>query len=282
MAFVERQITVSFSYHGDGGGLNNITFSGLRVSAQIKYAGHVANSAVVKIYGLSLDHLNALTKVPALATYYGNNTVKVMAGDKNNGMSLVFEGIVIQSWPDMSAAPEVCLRVDAVTGSFESVKPAEPSSYTGSTDVAKVWGDLAGKAGLSLENNGVNMKINSPYFWGTTVQQMKQLSDTTRNGWVQENGKLAIWPQNGARTSAGTVDVSKETGMVGYPYAVPGMLVVSTLFNKAIKYASVMRVKSDIKVANASWMISNIDMNLESQTPNGSWYATLFGVKYGG
>ena len=35
------------------------------------------------------------------------------------------------------------------------MKPIAPSSYPGTTDVADIMKDLAGKMGYTLENNGV-------------------------------------------------------------------------------------------------------------------------------
>lgn len=282
MAFLERLITVNCSFHGDGGALSNISFAGYRVRAHIKIAGNQAVTATIKLYGLSLSHMNALSRVPFKPTSIGNNTVQVLAGDKENGMSVVFEGTVIQAWPDMQNAPEVFLRIDATIGAFEAVKPVEPTSFQGSTEAATVAGKIAEKMGIPLENNNVLIKLLNPYYWGTARQQMLMLGQATRMGWIQENGILAIWPPNGERTSAGTVNISKETGMVGYPYAVPGGIVVRTLFNRAIKYASKMNVKSDIKLANGSWTIADIELDLDAQLPNGAWFATIFGVSNGG
>jgi len=281
MAFVERKIDVACSFNGDGGALSNLNFSGFRVRTHIKIAGSQAVTATIKIYGLSLSHMNALSRVPFKPTSVGNNTVRVMAGDEINGMSLVFEGTVIQAWPDMQSAPEVFLRIDAVIGAFEAVKPVEPTSFKGTTNVATIAGKIAEKMNIPLENNGVNIKLLNPYLWGTARQQMLMLGQATRMGWIQENGVLAIWPPNGSRTSAGTVNISKETGMVGYPYAVPGGIVVRSLFNRAIKYATTMNVKSDIKLANGSWTIADIELLLDAQVPGGAWFATLFGVSNG-
>lgn len=278
MAFLERFITVNLSFSGQGGPNSNIGFAGYRVRAHIHTPGNQAGTATIKIYGLSLSHMNTLSRVPYRPTEIGANSIQVLAGDKENGMSIVFEGTVIQSWPDMQAAPEVYLRVDAAPGPFQAVKPVKPTSFKGSTPVTTIAGKIAEKMGIPLEDNGVRTKLLDPYYWGTARRQMLMLGQATRMGWIQENGVLAIWNQNEGRTSAGTVNISKETGMIGYPYAIPGGIVVRTLFNRAIKYATLMNVKSDIKLANGTWIITNVEYDLDAQTPGGAWFATLYGA----
>jgi len=283
VSFVERRINTSFSIGGSGSGvaLTNKTFSGLRTSARIAAAGSVDLRATVEIYGMSLSEMNALAVIPLQPTKVGQNTIRIEAGDAENGMSVVFEGTIIQAWPDMQNAPEVPFRVDAVAGAYQAVKPVDPSSYSGPTDVAQVASQLAGKMGYTFENNGVNLKIDSPYFWGSGLHQMIQLGEATRMGWVQENNVLAIWPQGGARTSAGTTNISKETGMVGYPLATPSGILVKTLFNRAIKYGGQMNVKSDIQRASGTWTIWRVDYDLDAMVPHGKWFTSLYGHPVG-
>ena len=279
MSFVQRDITINFSLGGQGGTvpLSNISFPGMRTSVHIKIAGQHANTATAAIYGLSLAHMNALSKVPFKPTKLGANTIQIQAGDKENGMSTVFEGTIIQAWPDMQSAPEVFLRVDAKTGAYESVKPVTTTSFAGPTKAAVCAQVICGKMNLPLENNNVQYVLDSPYFWGTGIHQMMQLAKATRMGWVVEKGTVAIWPQGGVRTQAGQAYISKETGMVGYPFAVPGGIVVKTLFNKAVAFASTMQIKSDITIANGTWGISMVELELESQMPRGRWFCTLYG-----
>jgi hypothetical protein len=69
--------------------------------------------------------------------------------------------------------------------------------------------------------------------------------------------------------------------MVGYPMAVPGGIMVRTLFNKAIAYASQFTVQSDITQANGLWKVTKINLELDSQMPNGRWFAVLYGTPIG-
>lgn len=268
---------------GDGApvGGGDLTLTGLRVITNITVAGGNWTKATAHIFGMTLSHMNALTYVPFKPLLTNKSFIQIKAGDIKNGMSIVFNGTVMQAWPDMQAAPQVPFRVDATVGGWESVNPVEPSSFTGPTKVSDVHSVIAGKMNAMPENNGVTSSLESPYMWGPAYTQMKQLAAATRVGWILENGVLAIWPQGGSRQNAGSTTISKETGMVGYPMATPSGLVVRTLFNKAILYASKVTIKSDIEQANGVWVVTSMDLELDSQMPNGRWFAVLYCTSIG-
>jgi hypothetical protein len=280
MAFVERVITVTFAMGGGAGG-GGVTLSGLRVITNITVAGAHWITATANIFGMTLSHMNALTTVPWRPLTRGKNLVQIQAGDAQNGMSVVFNGTIMQAWPDMQSMPEVSFRVDANVGGWEKVNPKDPTSFSGPTKVSDVHAAIAQKLEAKPENNGVTSMISNPYMWGPPYTQMQQLARATRIGWILENGVCAIWPQQGSRTSAGQTVISPQTGMVGYPMAVPGGIVVRTLFNKAIAYASQFTVQSDITQANGLWKVTKIDLELDSQMPNGRWFALLYGTPIG-
>jgi len=278
VSLVERAVEIDFAMAGSGASVGNtsLKLSGLRVITNITVAGPRWVKATAHIFGMTLSHMNALTVVPWRALLIGKNFVQIKAGDAQNGMSVVFNGTIMQAWPDMQAAPQVPFRVDATVGGWEKVNPVDPSSFTGPTKVSDVHAIIAKKLGATPENNGVTTSLDSPYMWGPAYTQMHQLADATRVSWILENGVCAIWPQSGSRQSAGSTAISKETGMVGYPMATPSGIVVRTLFNKAILYGSHVTVQSDITQANGSWKVTSIDLELDSQMPNGRWFAVLY------
>jgi hypothetical protein len=100
---------------------------------------------------------------------------------------------------------------------------------------------------------------------------------------IVQNGTLAVWPKLGNRQSAGsTLEISKETGMVGIPGFTEGGVVVKKLFDRNINYGTKMIVKSDVvTVANREWTIYRIDYTLESMVPHGDWFATIVGTDPG-
>ena len=278
MALVERQIEVDFAMSGSGsaGGATSLTLTGHRVITNITIGGPKWTKATAHIFGMSLAHMNALTTVPWRPLTFGKNFVQIKAGDAINGMSVVFNGTIMQAWPDMQSAPQVPFRVDATVGGWEKVNPKDPLSYSGPTKASDVHVAISGQMGATPENNGVNAILDSPYMWGPAYTKMHQLAAATRVSWILENGVCAMWPQDGARQNAGSTEISATTGMVGYPMAAPGGIVVRTLFNRAIAFGSTVTVKSDITQANGTWKITGLELELDSQMPNGRWFSVIY------
>ncbi|WP_230679038.1 hypothetical protein, partial [Streptococcus pneumoniae] len=86
-------------------------------------------------------------------------------------------------------------NIIALSAGLAAVKPIEPSSYEGDADVAGIMGDLAKKMGFVLENNGVSVTLNNPYFAGTALEQVKSCAHAANIYYTADRGKLAIWPK---------------------------------------------------------------------------------------
>lgn len=282
-SFVHRRINVSFSM-GQGAtgeaGLTNSKLTGLRVSCKVLVAGDGAQSTCsLQVYGMTLDMMNRLSVVGLQVTSQKKNTVLVEAGDDENGMNVVFQGTITHAWPDMQNQPQVVFRVEANAGKFMAVKPAEPTSFSGPTEVSLIAQQLADKMGLSFENNGVNKKLSDPYFFGSARSQMMALAKAARIAWIDENEtKLAIWPFMGSR-SGGALQISKTTGMVADPIGTPTGILVKVLYSRPLQFGSTVEVQSIITQANGTWAISRVDYSLESEMPHGEWFVTIDAYK---
>lgn len=280
MSYVRRYIDVTFI------GPSTVKFSergkfALRTSARVLMAGgYNLGRLNLQIRGLSLEHIVQLSTYGTRIKPNYNYHVVVEAGDDINGMSKVFEGGIQQAWADMKSMPDCPFHVIASAGGSAVTMRAPPSSYEGSTDVVPILEQLAKQAGLSFENNGVRARLDNPYFSGSPWRQMREIIDAANIDGVIENGKLVIWPQAGARTSD-SLFISPRTGLRDYPAFTEYGVQVRTEFRKAIAYGGNMTIESDIKNACGQWRIIRIDYDLQSNTPNGSWYAILDGAQMG-
>jgi len=203
----------------------------------------------------------------------------VTAGDSGGNMSLAFAGVIMDSWPDYSNVPEVSLNVTAFTGLLAQMKPIVSSSYPGSTDVADIMKDLAGKMGYTLENNGVKVMLSSPYLPGTARMQALAAADAADIFVVfdDDNGVMAIRPKQGARNgTAPTLDPTNGT-LIGYPsYIGPGQIGLECLYNPAIRWMGNVNVQNSfVSGANGTWRVNNLTHNLESQIPDGAWFSEI-------
>lgn len=280
MTFVRRYIDVTFT------GPTTIKFNArgkyaLRTSARIQKAGGFnLGSLSLELRGLSLDHINQLSTFGTRFHPNYNYTVQVDAGDDENGMSTVFVGGIQQAWGDMRAMPDVPFHVVAMSGGSAAVMRTPATTFEGSTDVPLMLEKLAQQSGLDFENSGVQAKIADPYFWGSAWKQMKEIIDASGIEGFIDNGTLAIWPRNGAR-SGDSLIVSPQTGMRDYPSFTEYGVQVRTEFRRAISYGANMTIQSDIKNACGTWRIIRIDYDLQANTPRGSWFAILDGAQGG-
>jgi hypothetical protein len=278
-SFVERKIDVTFTLVQGAkfteSGTNSVTIGGLRATANIHMSGEVMAELQLRVYGLTMSMMNQLSTLGrGVPGSQPNNTVSISAGDDVNGMANVFNGTIYQGWADFKGMPDTMFAVSAYSGLFQAVASAPPTSIQGSGDVATIMGQLAKQMGMTLENNGVDVKIANPYFPGSPRQQVEECARAADIYWTIDRNTLAIWPKTGYRSGAIPL-ISPTTGMVGYPTFNSSGVVVTTLFNPGIKFGSLVQIQSSLTPACGKWSIYSMSHELESQTIGGDWFTRL-------
>jgi hypothetical protein len=278
MPLIQRLVDISFTL-GQGNftesRTNQVTISGLRVSAKIvKAGGNSMGEAQLLIYGMTLSLMNQLSTLGMIYQLVQRNLVTITAGDNQNGMGTVFVGTITNAFADFQASPDVPFHVMAHAGMTESVLSIPPSSFSGSSDVATIMSGLAAQAGLKFENNGVSAKLSNPYFSGSVRSQIKDCADHANIKWTIDNGTLAIWPKTGSR--GGSVPlISPDTGLISYPAYTHYGLLLKTLFNPSIGFGGKVQVKSNLFKADGTYIVLGITHDLSSMVPKGPWFSEL-------
>ena len=225
-----------------------------------------------------MNKLSTLGLTPMEQT---NNSVAISAGDDESGMAIVFIGTIQNGYVDYASSPDVSFNVQAFAGLEAMVKPVQPSSYLGSTDVATILSNLAAIMNLKFENSGVNVKLAYPYFSGTAREQALDCVEHADIEWNNmDNGVLAIWPKGGNRDGA-VLEVSATTGLVGYPAYTSWGVSLTTMFNPNINYGSKIKLVSSLLPACGEWVVYRIEYVLESETPEGEWFCYLEAARPG-
>jgi hypothetical protein len=285
--YAVRQINLTFKL-GTGNfgtsGSSTLTFTGLRVICHVEAVvfPQMGSTLTMKVYGMSLDHMNALS-VAGLLFDTRQNLVLVQAGDDVLGLSTVFTGQIIEAYPSLDTAEDAHFYVYASVSSTAQLKPVAPSSYPGSVPAATAMQAMATQAGFNFQNNGVTAVLQSPYFPGTAWQQI-QSAVRAANCFAFLDGPtntLTIWPKNAATPPAATVLISPKTGMIGYPKFQKKMIIVRTLFNPqlALRPSLTVMVQSQLAAANnAKLTVVKVDHDLASQMPDGPWETTVEGT----
>ncbi len=286
MSFVQRLLTATITLvtGNFAGGGNTLNVSGLRMSATIDCAGGAASSTMdLTIYGLTLSQMNQLSTVGAQLNQQNKNKVTLMAGDAQAGMTQVFKGCIANAFVDAQQMPNVCLRISATPDGSTNVTPTKPTSTKGAGDVATAMQTLATQAGFSLENNGVNVKLNNMYLAGSIGQQMRTLARHAGVELFFEHDKAVIVPAGKSRQGS-TPLISPQTGMIGYPAFNQATVIVRTIFNPAINYMGNVKIQSDLTAACGSFTVYHIIHELETLVHRGKWFSCLsaFSTTLGG
>lgn len=277
MSFVRRLLNISFDLAS--GSFQNTTSTStqlikLRTSVRVKKAGTIAPTAQIEIRGMTLSDMNRLSTLGMVINLVRRNTVTIEAGDEGGSMTTVFQGNITNAWFEGVSQPDVIFHVEATSTLGTNTTNTAPTSYQGSTDVSTVMGQLAGKAGLTLENNGVNVKISNPYFPGSIGQQIQACAKAAGCAAVVDGQTLAIIPPNGSR-QGNSPTISPATGMIGYPIFTVQGPYVKTIFNPAVKFYSKVTIQSDITPACGDWTVIGLDYALDSYLPSGDWMMGL-------
>lgn len=277
MPFTHKQIAVTFDL-GTGdfgeGGLNRLKLTGpLRASANIMENGGPAWSTLdLTLNGMTLDHMNRLSTLGQKITVVRRNVVTVEAGDTANGLSVVYEGQIIEAWADFAGMPDAAFHVVGGVGHLQAVKPIPPTTYNGLVDVSTILRSLATQAGLAFNNYGVTSHFIDPYYPGTVWDQIKACAEHANIEWIMTAKALIIWPKGGARGEDVAV-VSADTGMIGYPRFAQSAIQITMIYTPSIGYGQRIRVKSSL--INGDYIIQTMSHQLESETPGGMWHTRI-------
>lgn len=271
------------------GGGNAKTLVGYWMRAVIQVAGDVMSGVMeLTIFGLPLETMNQLAMVGRYLGQRDGNTIKLYAGDANDAETdienakLVFSGMITGAMTDANAMPKVAFKINATPGGgYWAVAEAKPTSAKGSQDAVGLLKPLAKTMGLAFEDAGVKVKLQNPYYYGSPWSQALAICRDAGVSMVVEKGVMAVTPPGGTREGEAVL-VSPATGMVGYPRFSEAQIVVTTLYNPAIRNDGKIKVESELTPACGVWRPIFQTLELECLTPKGRWFQTIQAVEIKG
>lgn len=281
MTFVTRKINLTFIL-GQGAfgesGADTVELTGLRTSCAITKAGGASMTMMeLRVWGMPLDTMQRLTVLNKLAYEQERfNSVTVTAGDDENGMGVVFTGTIKEAWADASNPPDVAFVVSAFSGGLDAVRPVAPTSYNGPVAVDVLLSSIAAQMvpPRSLENNGVQTVLESPYLPGTLRDQALAVARSARCNMLIDDQVLAIWPLGQTRSSL-TLRIAPDSGLIGYPQFTQNGIALTTLFTPSLTFGQPIEVESPLGAANGSWVVAAVQHNLDAELPGGQWFTRV-------
>lgn len=295
MSLLVRKIDVGIQLgtgdfgEGPAGPQNTALIKGLRVSANIVKAGMPsADSANIRIWGLTRSLMNQLTRLGKPLDTARNNVITLSAGDDVGGMSQVFQGNINQSYGDFNDPPSAALNINCISGQFDAAKPVPALSFPGSANVAVMMQQIAASMNKGFKNSGVSVVLSNTYLPGTAIDQMKTLATAADINVDPNSGPLGavveIWPRNGNRGGA-IPKVSPQSGLVGYPTFSDRGCGVRVLYRPGFVYGGRFELESSAIIGTKTWNIATLEYELESELPGGKWFMNIdayIGTSQGG
>lgn len=278
-SFTRKQLRVTLILAGTnqvfpGTNSNTLVVTGMRISATVQAVARQATQADVRLYGMRPKDMDALT-VAWFNRVFLDHIVVVEAND-GGGWNQVFSGTIIEAQPEYRSAPDVFFRIQARLKYFAQIEPVPATSFQGAAKVADIMEGLAKQMDLTLENNGVDVVLSDPYFYGTAFDQLQQVARAADVDYYFPGGSiLAITPANEPRKNAPEVILSPTSGLIGYPVLDRFGIVVTNLYNPAIDGGNPITVRGSLPWANGRWKPFSITHQLESFTPGGQWASQL-------
>lgn len=277
-SFTRKRIRVTFRLGlGPAASLGHkdVILEGLRSGVQIvMYAGTAMGEAHIRIWGPPASIMNEVSAVMPAEVMARYDIVTIEAGDDESGMAVVFNGGLSAAWTDFSAAPDAFLACSAYTALFQAIRPTPAVSYPGPVAAAQVFEDIAETAGWIFENGGVTTILPSSYFSGGLMDQLEACARAARCEYTIDQNTLAVVPKGRSRETD-EIEISAETGMVGYPSYTGGTLRVATLFDPRIKALANVKIKSVQRPACGTWRVNRVVHELSSEMPGGPWFTRI-------
>lgn len=264
---------------------NTLQLTGLRARVDIDYPGPPSfPTASMRIYGMALADMNALTGLTFNVLSYQRNSVLVEA-DSGSGFVAVFAGQIITAVPDFDAIPDVALQLTAQTLGFDLLNPATPTSFAVAASFEQVISSIVAKMGRTLVNDGVSGSFSGPvYFGNTPAEQLRRACKKagilyyldTGSESALGSGTVVITP-NGSPRNLPSFTLTPNNGLEGYPKLQSVVLVSAvSVFNPALRYGAPLTISGSIQAqANGDWMIYSVSHRLSSLLPNGPWFSYL-------
>jgi len=272
MTFAFRQINLQFT-SANG---KTVKLEGLRCAAVITNPG--GNSAFgqlqLQVYGMTLEQMNEYSSTGSNMVAVQDQSVTVTAGNQGGTLNQVFSGTLISSFIDLSNPPEASFVCAAVAGYYNKAAPSAPNTYEGSQKAEDIIKALAGQIGYTFENkNGATAVVQNQYLSGSIIDQMQAVARAASFPLIIENKTVTIFPNNGVRDDI-IINLSAETGLVGYPSYWEAGFVVKSEFDPIITIGRVINLKSQIPKANGEFPIQYVTHELSTLTPDGPWFTT--------
>lgn len=269
MTFATRSLSVSFIINS-GEYTDTLTLDGHRIEALLKNVGGGMDygQMTMRIFGMSQSDMNVISTDGMKGVAIRNDVIILKTGDGKQA----FRGNIISAYIDYTAAPDISIVVSAVAGGIYIAQPAAVSSYKGTLPVAQVIQGLAQQMNMAFINNGVTANVSNVYLDGTLRNQLDTIVHAAGINCSMANDTITIWP-NGAVVDSNVIDLSPQTGLIGYPTPTQTGWALKCLYEPEFAIGRKCKLTSSVLKANGTWFVQSVTHELSTLTPDAPWFS---------
>lgn len=270
----------------DDGKGRDVILESYRTMAEITdISWYSGGTLSMHIYGVQPEVMNKLSTLGIRTDIVAKNTISVLAGYETGSgepgrLDEIYSGSIHTAYADYSAQPNVSLSLEATAGFFEDLQRVPPTAHRGDTKVAPLIEALANEIGWAFVNDGVTTVLRDVCVEGSAIEQIQDLARAAGIACIMSSNTVTISPYNGI-TSSTPVEISPETGLIGYPAFASGGIAANTLFNPAIKAGGKVNLSTFVPQANGEFNVHTVQHRISCDAPDGEWSTHFYANKEG-
>lgn len=261
---------VTFAAEGDVEG-NTRFVDELAIGVEINKCGLPArNSANIDIYNLHPDDIDQITTTTKVNMNLDRNIVRVLAGEQNGLMSEVFLGEIYWAYESHSS-PDTGLHIEAYSGIYPALKTERPTTHQGAISGIDMMKEIAESFSYVFQNpNKVEgLYINDPVLNNGPLDKLMELAEMMNLEVICDDGKIIVNEKD--RGYGDVLNISPDTGLIGYPEVNPYGVTFTHEYHPAFLYGGLVNIESDIRKANGTWKITSLRHSLQVNGEGPAW-----------
>lgn len=270
------QLTLQDGATFDGDKGNVLTIDNARMEAQLSFTGGFTGAlATIKIYGLGIGYMSILA---GRGVQLDANRQKFLIRLDVNNVE-VFLGFANWCYIDANAQPEMALVVQAAAQGEINLMTIPDTHISSKTTVADAARKITANTNMVI-NDYTNYTLPSVYTTGSVGSQLIQLMQATLKVYPKfqyslNYSYLDLFTLDNALDYE-IINISKDTGMIGYPSFTQTGISLTTLFNPKFSLQRIINLKSDLpNISGKYQIIDGCTANLSTVIDNGPWTSTI-------
>ncbi len=270
------QLTLQDGATFDGDKGNILTIENARIEAQLSFTGGFTGSlATIKIYGIGFYYMSILA---GRGVQLDVNRQKFLIRLDVDEIE-VFLGFANWCYIDANSQPEIALVVQAAAQGEINLMQIPDTHISKITTIENAARLITSKTNMAITDY-TGYTLPSVYTTGSVGSQLIQLMQAALKVYPDLRYNLNYSYLDMFKADHvldyETINISKDTGMIGYPSFTQTGINITTMFNPKYTLQKIINLTSDLpNISGKYQIVDGCTANLSTWVDNGPWYSTI-------